>query len=258
MPTQQKRTVTTPGGYTAEILGPDPQDSSRVKIRYIGQHAWLGEDSYPAATFGLEAPAPRKSRRQRGQTPPPELTVFRPASDPETIEQGLKEGWIQPTGLGSWHQGDLVEGIDDDGERISGQVGAVGVNYLRLTSGVAIYNPKLLHPHNSPAAQRATLEAQITALHKDGPVMPPGSWIEPYTATRKRKDGSTAQYTYYRVKAYEAILEAEHGQLKRSKSLGTADSPLYREWCSRRDRRQRLNELQAQLKRIQPQPPEQP
>lgn len=42
---------------------------------------------------GRESDIPNRSLRWEA---PVDLQVFKPASDPETIEQGLKEGWIQP------------------------------------------------------------------------------------------------------------------------------------------------------------------
>lgn len=111
MPTPTRKTstlrtgtaVTTPGGYTAKIVGPDPKDASRVVIRYTGIQAHLGEDSYsPNQLRVVGAPPeiqekPVRAKRSRKATVEP-LTVYKPASDLETVEQGLKEGWIQPTG----------------------------------------------------------------------------------------------------------------------------------------------------------------
>jgi len=95
--------VDTPGGYTAVVVGPDPKDSDRLIIRYTGLQAYLGEDSYLPSQLRVAGTPPETKireaapRRRRSKKAPEPLTVYKPASDPETIEQGLKEGWIQPT-----------------------------------------------------------------------------------------------------------------------------------------------------------------
>lgn len=421
--------VTTAGGYTAKVVGPDPKDSERVIIKYTGLQAWLGEDSYHPSQLRIEGLPPEtkpatNTPRRRNKKAAESLTIYKPASDPETIEQGLREGWIQPvskkvdlkvgdlletsdgylglieawdrdgytvalsngkylTGTNAelrrwgykklWSEGDRITPkhnpgsrhgvivgfniknkktpllIRFDGSQTDGKWGKdaviladdniqpainetapesikteevkatrdraatedpgncaepAGSNHrrsrhksrrkardrqevsvspigatedqesgcqgpapvgtdrrievarsqvadIRNTGWIETADGEMLNPlHYTVIDDLNTTEgiqAAIAAIQKEGPIMPTGCWIEAYTATRKTKTGDTRQYTYYRVKAYEPMFEAEDGTLKRSKNLGDVNSEAYQDWCQRRERRERINQLQKQL-----------
>lgn len=259
--------VTTPSGYTAKVLKTDPKNPNRVLIRYTGQQAWLGEDSYPpyalTASFSTQhsaltdKEAPREQRtasqnlgdrakstrpdHDRNRHPSRRRSCTCPTAPVQTDGSAENQAQRQPAGLSL------------ETSRVKQPVPRSQISAIRSSGWIVTIDGQMLNPLHYEVLEYGSLSlnAQIEAIHKSGPVMPTGCWIESYTTTRTLQNGTKKQYTYYRVKAYEPIFEAEDGTLKRSKSLGDASSATYQDWCQRRQRRERIAQLQKQLKHEQ-------
>lgn len=79
------------------------------------------------------------------------------------------------------------------------------------------------------------LEAERRRILAEGPVAPKGSWIEAYTARRRRKSGKVVDYTYYRFR-YSGAKPGEPTH----RSLGRYGSRKYLEAQAAIWRRKRL------------------
>lgn len=225
---------------------PTPKNPGNRATTAQPNHPGNRNSSQHSSGDGKKAPLPAvrsgKNQARRHKTAAPlDSNSNRPIAQP--LPPSTPDG--RP-----WITGDWVEGTDDNGTLVQGTVAAEGVGYLRLTTNVAIYQPKLIHPASSIEAKRQHLINEIEAVRKSGEVMPTGCWIEAYHVTRRLKTGDKQQYKYFRVKAYQPMFEDDNGTLKRSKNLGDVSSKAYQDWCQRRHRREQINQLQKQLSKL--------
>lgn len=102
-----------------------------------------------------------------------------------------------------------------------------------------------------PANRRANLIRQINNIRQSGEVAPKGCWIERSPTTKKLANGERVRFLYYRVKAYQPIFQGEGGKMVKSLHLGTETDPYYQDWCERMERRRKINELEAELDKIE-------
>lgn len=95
-------------------------------------------------------------------------------------------------------------------------------------------------------AERSRLLEQIDQIRKSGPIAPNGSWMEPYTTTKKLANGELKTYSYDRMNADRPMF-LHKGKLASKLHLGFPGSPLHKDWSDRIKRRNDLAILERQL-----------
>ena len=117
---------------------------------------------------------------------------------------------------------------------------------IRLYEGVYALAKQPIQPnraYQTPLAElrriRKNLQGEKYRLLKQGPLAPPGAYIEPYTTTASTK-------TYYRLRSKRCNLQGKNGPCG-SLHLGSQNSPRYLEASAAIHRRERLSLIQDKL-----------
>ncbi|WP_088891243.1 hypothetical protein [Leptolyngbya ohadii] len=91
---------------------------------------------------------------------------------------------------------------------------------------------------------RVALAEVEDRIRKSGAVAPTGVTIVPYTVTKKRKDGTTKEFDYYKAQADRPIFEGKKGAT-RYLHLGKKGSKAYQDWAARIARRNAIGFINA-------------